>query len=292
MRTMAALVAMLTMMATALVSAPDAQAQAGESYFVLYGTPGDYVSQGNDVFFAEDTDTLFVPSVNFDNGISVRIDVFNGGSFQERWQIDAAAPGDVALAAGDEFEATRFPFQAADSGGLSATGAGRGCNQLTGEFAVRELALAADGSVEQFALDFRQSCDGGPATVGGVRINSTLDNPDPDFTIGEPPPPVDTTPPTTTAFLDQTGKVRGTSSNFFVIASCADDNPGATLVSAEINGVAVADGDKVKLTISHKTRTRVRNGKLIMLAPSITLTVTCMDAAGNTSSATAIPVYD
>ncbi len=280
-------------LALTVATPTSAAAQGGESYFVLYGADGDWITQGNDVFFAEDADTLFVPSVNFDNGVSVRIDVYNSGVFQERWQIDAAAPGDVPLAVGDEFEATRFPFQAAESAGLSISGDGRGCNQLTGEFAVREVAIAADGTVDQFAMDFRQSCDGGADMVGGIRINSLLDNPDPNFMIGNPPPPpVDTTPPTATAGLDQTGRIKGTSSAFFVVASCTDDNPGAALVGADINGIAVEPGQTVQLTLSSKSSVSERKGKLAIKAPSIVLTVSCIDAAGNTSSAQVSPVYE
>ena len=283
------------MLALTVATPTTAEAQAGESYFVLYGADGDYISQGNDAFFAEDADTLFVPSVNFDNGVSVRIDVYSNGLFQEQWHVNAAAPGDAPLAAGDEFEATRFPFQAPETGGLSVFGDGRGCNQSTGEFAVRELTVATDGTVEQFAMDFRQSCDGGTDMVGGIRINSLLDNPDPDFMIGNPPPPpppADTTPPTSTADLDQTGRIKGTSSSFFVVANCTDDNPGAALVSADINGISVEPGQKVQLALSNKSSVSNRKGKLSIKAPSIELTVQCIDAAGNTSTATAAPVFN
>ncbi len=198
----------------------------------------------------------------------------------------------MALAAGDEFiDATRFGFQASDTAGLSVTGDGRGCNTSLGEFRIYELSIDSIGQVDNFAADFRQSCDGGPQIVGGVRLNSTVAPTDPDFVV-DPPPPVDTTPPTATADLIQTGRIKGTSSNFFVSAVCADENPGVELVSAEINGVPVSPGQKVKLVLSNRERITTRKGKLTIESASITLTITCADAAGNTASASAQPSYD
>ncbi len=141
---------LLVVPAMALAS-PAAEAQTGESYFVLYGEAGDYITQGSDIFHAESTDIEFTTSVNFDNDISVTINVRDNGAFVERWQTDFASPSDAPLAAGDNFLATRFPFQDAEDAGLSVFGAGRGCNSLFGEFAIRELTIGATGDVENFA---------------------------------------------------------------------------------------------------------------------------------------------
>jgi hypothetical protein len=98
--------------------------------------------------------------------------------------------------------------------------------------------------------------------------------------------------PVTSAILDQTGRIKGTSSNFFVGASCSDDEPGVQLVSAQINGVDVHDGEKVRLTVTSRPKApQYRKGKLTIKASTIELVVMCVDAAGNTSSASVQPAY-
>lgn len=289
----------LAMLAALLVAVPNtAEAQTPSSTVVLHGTAGDWITQGNDVTLTEAGETQFFPTVNFDNGVSVRVDVRENGVFVARWGFDFAAPNEAPLAEGDGFHATRWPFQATDVAGLSATGDGRGCNQSTGEFYVYELTHATDGSIETFAADFRQACDGGPAVLGGVRVNSTLGDPDPNFTTdggdpGDPPDPGDTTPPTATAILAQTGRLKGTDSNFFVTTGCADDNPGVQLVSAEINGISVGNGEKVRLILSNdEAPPRFKKNLWTIQSAHIDLVVTCIDAAGNIGSKTVSPSYE
>ena len=55
------------------------------------------------------------------------------------------------------------------------SGSGRGCNELTGQFVVREIELAPGGSVLRFAADFEQHCeDMNPGLFGAIRYNSTI----------------------------------------------------------------------------------------------------------------------
>jgi len=49
------------------------------------------------------------------------------------------------------------------------------CGVIAGRFIVRELGLAADGSVSSLAIDFEEYCDGNTAGIhGAVRFNSSL----------------------------------------------------------------------------------------------------------------------
>src|SRR6185369_3037631 len=75
---------------------------------------------------------------------------------------------------GDYTFATRYPFQADSSPGLSVTGHGHGCNTLTARFHVYELQFDGTGNVTTFAADFEQHCEGlAPALFGAIRYNST-----------------------------------------------------------------------------------------------------------------------
>ena len=71
--------------------------------------------------------------------------------------------------------AERYPFQSPTKPGLSVSGSGRGCNQLTGRFVVLELVLSPLGEVEHLAIDFEQHCEGGPAAlIGSIRFHSDV----------------------------------------------------------------------------------------------------------------------
>lgn len=99
---------------------------------------------------------------------------FSGGALGF-WNLDFAAPMGATLALGTYESATRFPFQSSTVPGLSVSGAGRGCNTLTGRFTVLEATYGPTGDVLAFAADFEQHCEGGaPALFGAVRFNSTI----------------------------------------------------------------------------------------------------------------------
>jgi hypothetical protein len=106
----------------------DAHAQT--TALVLNSAPGDYIGGGMNQTFTE-SDGTFTATRNFDNGVSV---FFNGGPHW--WYLDFAAPMEEPLIVGFYDEATRFPFQSPTKPGLSVSGEGRGCNELTGRFEV------------------------------------------------------------------------------------------------------------------------------------------------------------
>jgi hypothetical protein len=95
----------------------------------------------------------------------------------------------------------------------------------------------------------------------------------------------DVTPPTGVAALEIVTP-RGNHATFRVTASCTDDRGEATL-TADINGFAVSDGDVVFLIEQNNQNRSIENanGRTIW-GPSFVLTVTCTDAAGNTSTTT------
>src|SRR6266566_2318683 len=143
-------------------------AHAGTLLF-LNSQAGDYIGQGEGRLITS-ADGTFTASRNLDNGVSVD---FAGGAPGDFWSLDFAAPMGTTLVPGAYEGATRWPFQAASSPGLSVYGDGRGCNTLTGRFVVLEATYGADGKVESFAADFEQHCgSAAPALFGSIRYDA------------------------------------------------------------------------------------------------------------------------
>jgi pullulanase len=107
----------------------------------------------------------------------------------------------------------------------------------------------------------------------------------------------DLVPPTVTATLTPVrgGQRQGT---FVVELTCVDPAPtgvgGAVVVSGDVNGEPVADGDTVQLVLSpgpERVHRVPGTGVLSIMAPSFTMTATCTDAAGNTTVVTVTPTF-
>ena len=156
----------------ATVEIPVFASIAGVQLLQFDGTAGDYISQGRE-WFLTSVNGLFTIGRNFDNGISIDHDTpLPNLTF---WSLEFAAPGDVDIVVGTYNGATRYPFQAAADPGLSLSGDGRGCNQLTGSFDVLDVLYDINGDVLSAAIDFEQFCEGGPEKlVGYLRIGSTI----------------------------------------------------------------------------------------------------------------------
>ena len=81
------------------------------------------------------------------------------------WNVELAAPMDMQLGAQVYRNATRWPFQPPTSPGLSVSGSGRGCNQLSGAFEIQTLNLFPDGGVSELVATFEQFCENQPNNV-------------------------------------------------------------------------------------------------------------------------------
>jgi hypothetical protein len=136
--------------------------QHPRSFLSLASETGDFVGAGLTQLFTT-ADGLFTAGLNFDNGVSVSL---NGPS--HFWTVDLAAPGSAPLVPGQYSGATRFPFQSPTEPGLTVNGDGRGCNMSTGSFVVRRVVVSPPDTVEDFAADFEQFCDGSPAALHGT----------------------------------------------------------------------------------------------------------------------------
>jgi hypothetical protein len=92
-------------------------------------------------------------------GIGVRGDQNWTGDFQAMNSVSELRPGYYG-------DLSRYPFNNALKGGLSWSGEGRGCNNLTGWFAVDAVTYAA-GVLKSIDLRFEQHCEGGSSALRG-----------------------------------------------------------------------------------------------------------------------------
>lgn len=128
--------------------------RGGRTRFVMDSEPGDFIGAGRDITYtpadAEITASGSRRLVRF----SVRTN--NGDSWTAEF---AAGEGDV-LASGRRYTgATRYPFNNGGNG-LSVSGAGRGCNTLTGEFTVNEVRFDPDGTLEGASISYEEALRG------------------------------------------------------------------------------------------------------------------------------------
>lgn len=149
-------------------------APVSQAATVLYfnSEQGDYIGQGQERTYHSGDFTINAYR-NYYNGVGFSI---SGTSWRDYWNLNFSAIGRVELEAGLYDNATRFPFSDYyGAHGLSLTGSGRGCNQLTGSYEVLEVEYGTSNTINKFAADFIQYCDGNPAALrGSIRYNSEI----------------------------------------------------------------------------------------------------------------------
>jgi hypothetical protein len=113
---------------------------------------------------------FFFARENHDHGVSVHA---RTPSFDQLWHLDFAAPFEAPLTVGSYFDAERFPSQAPDRPGLDVSPGG--CNELTGEFEVKEVQYGSHESVASFWSTFERHCGGtDPGLFGEIRFNANV----------------------------------------------------------------------------------------------------------------------
>lgn len=143
--------------------APGATPASG-SYVYLASDPGDFVGQGK-AYTYTGADAIFqVTSANRVLSVSVTGDEDWSGEFAGMSSIQQLQPGYYG-------NLQRYPFNNPVKGGLSWSGEGRGCNELTGWFVVDAISYAG-GAIDSVDLRFEQHCDGGTALHGKIHWSS------------------------------------------------------------------------------------------------------------------------
>jgi hypothetical protein len=158
------------------------------------GDTGDYISQGKSWSYSTTNGDALNVSSSSDSLVSVSVNAYNG----DWWYLDIDAPSGQVLAPGTYDAAHRYPFNGTGPG-LSLSGEGRGCNELTGSFTIINAVFGPQGYVQTFDATFEQHCEGGGSAARGELHISNQPPPagsDPSPPAGQnPPPPTGENPP-------------------------------------------------------------------------------------------------
>ena len=141
--------------------------------WVLYyrSEAGDYIGGGQTQVLT-DADGNFQSTVIGGN-LSASMISPNFSSFW--WYFSLATADGSPLTVGNYTGAQRAPFRSGGAPGLEFSGSGRGCNTISGNFQVLDIAVDGSGQLQRLAVDFEQHCEGGtPALFGSVRFHSSL----------------------------------------------------------------------------------------------------------------------
>lgn len=141
--------------------------------FCLVSDPGDYIGGGRNAS-ASGTPSVRLSSTG-SNIIGFDITDSVGGN---EWTAEFVPGAGAILAPGLFDPAQRYPFQVGSAAGLSVYGNGRGCNMLTGKFAIEELARDPLAGLTRVSVTFEQHCEGGAAALRGVINYQATGTPD------------------------------------------------------------------------------------------------------------------
>lgn len=151
---------------------------AGNTYLCMASEGGDFIGNGQNWLQVPDQATIsaesWASSGNPSAAVTVKVKTAEGA-----WELTFAPPSDPGWGAGLFENAVRYPFQEPTQPGLSISGFGRGCNELSGKFEILEMEYigSPDGSMpgllSRFAANFEQHCDGGPALLGYIRVDAS-----------------------------------------------------------------------------------------------------------------------
>ena len=187
---------------------------------------GDYIGMGRSYLYTAPS-TQFQVSENYAAGVSIWV-----GSFE--WDLDFGAPNGLPLHVGTYAGAVRFAFKGPNQPGMEISGQGRGSNELTGFFTVKEIEYSGN-TISSFWATFEQHSEGAtPALTGEIRYNvdiTTVPTPTPSPT-GTPTQPTPSTPAPTPDDTDrvpprlrvQNPSASNTKYGFVILNGWAADN--------------------------------------------------------------------
>jgi hypothetical protein len=137
--------------------------------FSFISSLGDGIGQGQSVNYSP-SNASFSAKSGCDGDV---VEVVVSTSLANTWRAQFAAPKGSKIRPGSYVNATRYPFQAANTPGLSISGAGRGCNQSFGAFTVFQAEIEATGTVRRFRATFEQHCEQptAPPLTGEVGVS-------------------------------------------------------------------------------------------------------------------------
>jgi hypothetical protein len=132
---------------------------ASGNYMYLESRPGDYIGNGRTYTYTPTNSTLSLSAASAHLGVRVAGDQSWNGNFQ-------GMQGMSTLAVGYYGGLSRYPFHNPVLGGLDWSGNGRGCNTLSGWFAVDKVSYNGT-TLTAIDLRFEQYCDGNSNPLRG-----------------------------------------------------------------------------------------------------------------------------
>jgi hypothetical protein len=151
-----------------------AGASHAENLIYFYSEEGDYIGGGQERWFT-DADGSFAINSSFFVPFNGGTVYFDGNQPVTWWDLDFRAPDNDVLVPGFYPNAQRAAFADPGHPGIDFGGSGRGCNTITGEFTVLDIAFDGAGEPYRVAIDFVQHCEGfTPALRGKVRFNTGI----------------------------------------------------------------------------------------------------------------------
>ena len=141
----------------------ETQVSPAHGYVKMSSEQGDYIGQGLDYEFSDDNGIFSVRGD--DNSISI---FFEG---DDHWSFDFSAPRSETLSVGIYSSAQRAAFHNPVKPGIDISGAGRGCNVITGGFQIENIVFSAERVLERFQAVFEQHCEGNaPMLKGEINV--------------------------------------------------------------------------------------------------------------------------
>ena len=140
-----------------LWDAPAGATPSSGNYVYLSSDLGDYIGGGQKLLYTPTNGNTISISAN---GLLAHVDV--GG-----WDAQFMGMTSITqLQAGYYAGVQRYPFHNPVAGGMNWSGNGRGCNTLSGWFAIDSISYTG-GSITALDLRFEQHCEGGTTALRG-----------------------------------------------------------------------------------------------------------------------------
>lgn len=119
----------------------------------------DYIGGGQKIRFTDSNS--IIEATAFPSHIRLNI------QSDDTWTIEFSAPQGKLLEPGVYNLAQRLPFNNPTKPGMAISGAGHGCNKLSGMFEIREIAFTQLKLLKSFSASFEQHCEGSTAALRG-----------------------------------------------------------------------------------------------------------------------------
>ena len=160
----------LVVLMAGFLAIPGGAFAAPKGSVVLYSDPEDYIGLGTPEFLSAPRDRIQVDGESGYLSVEIRS---KAGEF---YDLEFEAPDERTLTRG-VYTRAHDPHPDPGRPAIEIRGEHRGCNQIAGEFEVRDVALDSRGEISRLWVVFAQHCElRVPAVFGEVRIGQKGDD--------------------------------------------------------------------------------------------------------------------